>query len=158
MVCMGVYVDDIVFAAKTDEQLKHVKSALAKQSDIKDLGKLRYFLGISDDDCKSVWIGQPVYTENLLTKYSMQNYKPVSTPVEPGTKLKIASETDECVDKRMYQSTVGSLMYHSFGTRPDTTYIVSNLVKFSEKDYDKPLECSETCNEIPERNNQTWNY
>ncbi len=35
---MGVYVDDsIIFAAKTDEQLQ----------DVKDLGKLHYFLGMS---------------------------------------------------------------------------------------------------------------
>ena len=44
---MGVYVDDIIIAAKTDEQLKHVKSALAKQFKIKDMGKLHYFLGMS---------------------------------------------------------------------------------------------------------------
>ncbi len=75
---MGVYVDDIIFAAKTDEQLQHVKNALAKEFEIKDLGKLHYFLGMSvvqDDENKSVWIGQPVYTENLLTKYSMQECK-----------------------------------------------------------------------------------
>ncbi len=70
---MGVYVDDIIFAAKIDEQLQQVKNALAKEFEIKDLGKLHYFLGMSVvqyDENKSVWIGQPVYTENLLTKYS----------------------------------------------------------------------------------------
>ena len=71
---MGVYVDDIVLAARTDEVLQQVKSDLAKKFDIKDIGKLRYFLGMSiiqDDDCKSVWIGQPRYTVNILTKYNM---------------------------------------------------------------------------------------
>ena len=82
--------------------LQQVKSDLAKKFDIKDIGKLCYFLGMSiiqDDDCKSVWIGQPGYTENILTKYNMQNCNPVSTPAEPGTKLRLTSETDECVDK-----------------------------------------------------------
>ena len=81
MVCMGVYVDDIILAAKTDEELKLVKSSLAEKFDIKDLGKLRYFLGISviqDDDCKLVWMGQPIYTENLLAKFSMHNCKPAA--------------------------------------------------------------------------------
>lgn len=101
-VYMGVYVDDIVLAARTGEVLQQVKSDLAKKFDIKDIGKLRYFLGMSiiqDDDCKSVWIGQPRYTENILTKYNMQNCNPVSTPAEPGAKLRLTSETDECVDK-----------------------------------------------------------
>ena len=135
-VYMGVYVDDIVLAARTDKVLQQVKSDLATKFDIKDIGKLHYFLGMSiiqDDDCKSVWIGQPGYTEKILTKYNMQNCNPVSTPAEPGTKQKLASETDECVDKQMYQSAIGSLMYLSVGTRPDITYIVSNLARFSSK-------------------------
>ena len=133
---MGVYVDDIVLAVGTDEELQQVKSNLGKKFDIKDIGKLRYFLGMSivqSDDCKSVWIGQPGYTENVLTRYNMQSFNPVSTPAEPGTKLKVASETDECVDKQKYQSAVGSLMYLSAGIRPDITYIVSNLARFSSK-------------------------
>ena len=88
---------------------------------------------IQEDHCKSVWIGQPGYTEKLLTKYGMQSCKPVSTPAEPGTKLRIASETDEWVDREMYQSAIGSLMYLPVGTRPDITYIVSNLARFSSK-------------------------
>lgn len=106
MECMGVYVDDIILAAKTDEKLK---SSLAEKFDIKDLGKLRYFLGISviqDDDCKSVWMGQPIYTENLLTKFNMHNCKPVSTPAEPGTKLKWQVKpmnvwTNRCISQQL---------------------------------------------------------
>ncbi len=61
----------------------------------------------------------------------MQECKPVSTPVEPGAKLKIAEETDECVDQQLYQSAIGSLMYLSVGTRPDITYAVSSLSRYS---------------------------
>ena len=133
---LGVYVDDIVLAAKTDEQLQEVKSALSNQFEIKDMGKLHYFLGMSvlqDEQSKSIWIGQPAYTANLLNKYGMQDCKPVSTPIDPGTRLKTASEAGECVDQHLYQSAVGSLMYLSVSTRPDITYAVSNLARFSVK-------------------------
>jgi len=63
----------------------------------------------------------------------MQDCKPVSTPVESGTKLKLAEETDECVDQQLYQSAVGSLMYLSVGTRPDITFTVNNVARFSRK-------------------------
>ena len=53
--------------------------------------------------------------------------------MEPGTKLKIASETDEYMEKHLYQSAVGSLMHLSVCTRPDITYIMSNLARFSSK-------------------------
>ena len=134
MVYMGVYVDDIVLAARTDEKLQQVKDDLAKQFDIKDLGKLQCFLGMSiiqDDSCESVWIGQPGYTENLLTKYCMQTCNPVNTPVQPGTKLRLANKTDESVDKQLYQSAIRNLMYLSVCTRPDITYIVSYLARLS---------------------------
>ena len=42
-------------------------------------GKLRYFLGMSveqDEDSASVWISQPVYTENLFMKlWWIQDFK-----------------------------------------------------------------------------------
>ena len=43
---IGVYVDDIILAAKNEKQLKQVKEDLSNKFDIKDLGELKYFLGI----------------------------------------------------------------------------------------------------------------
>lgn len=51
--------------------------------------------------------------------------------MDPGTKLKKATEADERFDQRLYQSAIGSLMYLSVCTRPDISYIVSNLARFS---------------------------
>ena len=136
MFYMGVYVDDIVLAGKTDKQVQDVKNSLANKFDIKDMGKMHYFLGMSvmqDEDSKSVWIGQPAYTANLLSKFGMQSSKPVSTPIDPATKLSTANETSELVDQKLYQSAIGSLMYLSVSTRPDITYAVSNLARFSVK-------------------------
>ena len=42
----GVYADDIL-ARHTDKRIKKVKAALSKKFDIKDKGKLHYFLGMN---------------------------------------------------------------------------------------------------------------
>ena len=63
----------------------------------------------------------------------MQDCKAVSTPVDPSVKLTKASDEDECVNQQLYQSAIGSLMYLSVSTRPDITYAVSVLTKFSSK-------------------------
>jgi len=42
---IGVYVDDIILAGCSDKRIKEVKDALAHKFDIKDMGKLHYFLG-----------------------------------------------------------------------------------------------------------------
>ena len=57
---VGVYVDDIVIAGRSEERLKDFKRAICKRFDMKDLGKLHHFLGlkvVQDDDSGNVWIG-----------------------------------------------------------------------------------------------------
>ena len=74
MFIIGVYVNDIVLAGKSDKKIEEVKKALAKQFDIKDMGKLHYFLCmkvIQNEETGEVWIGQPAYTESLLQKLGM---------------------------------------------------------------------------------------
>ena len=87
---IGVYVDDIVLAAKSEKQLSEVKKSLAERFNIKDMGRLHYFLGmkvIQNDETNEVWIGHPAYTKNLLQKFGMESAKPVKTPVDTSTKL-----------------------------------------------------------------------
>jgi hypothetical protein len=43
---IGVYVDDIVLAGKDKARIQEVKQMLASKFDIKDLGRLTYFLGM----------------------------------------------------------------------------------------------------------------
>ena len=136
MFLIGVYVDDIILAGKSDKGIKEVKRALAAKFDIKDMGRLHYFLGVKilqDEQTGNVWIGQPAYVESVLKKFGMDNSKPVSTPIDPSTKLTKATEDEQSVDQHLYQSAIGSLLYLSGGTRADITFSVSNLAKFSAK-------------------------
>ena len=41
-----VYVDDIILTGDHHDELQKLKEFLAKEFEIKDLGKLKYFLGI----------------------------------------------------------------------------------------------------------------
>ena len=128
--CIGVYVDDIVLAGRNEERIKEVKDVLSAKFDIKDIGKLHHFLGISvvqDETQKYAWLGQPTYTEKLLKKFGMQDCKPVGTPVDVGTKLEKATSEEESIDQQLYQSAVGSLMYLSVSTRPDIAFAVGSL-------------------------------
>ena len=131
---IGVYVDDIVMASKSKARLAEVKQSLTKKLDIKDLGRLHHFLGmkiVQDETTGKVWVGQQVYTENLLRKFEMENAKPVATPVDNSTKLVKMTDSDKCVDQQQYQSAVGSLLYLAMATRPDITFAVSSVAKFS---------------------------
>ena len=82
---------------------------------------------------ENIWIGQPAYVGIVLKKFEMDRSKPVGTPVEIGTKLVVAKDGDNLVDQQLYQSTVGSLFYLSTKTRPDTAYVVGNLVSHQKQ-------------------------
>ena len=133
---IGVYVDDMILAGKDETEMKRVKEELSSKFDIKDLGKLSYFLGMSiiqNQEEKKTWMGQPTYTEKLLSKMGMSDCKPVSTPVNPRNHLVKAAENEEAVDQQSYQSLAGSLMYLATCTRPDIAYAVGTLARFSSK-------------------------
>ena len=133
---IGVYVDDILLAGRDETKIQEVKRELSLKFDIKDLGKLRFFLGISiiqKPEEKETWMGQPAYMERLLMEHGMTDCKPVGTPVDPGRHLVKATEEEEAVDQQLYQSLVGSLMYLSTCIRPDIAYAVGILARFSSK-------------------------
>ena len=133
---IGVYVDDMILAGKSDERMKMVKEMLAERFEVKDMGPLRHFLGVKvDHNIKNgtAWIGQPAYTDNLLKKVGMENAKPVKTPMTPNVQLRKATEDDECFDQTLYQSAVGGLLYLSTRTRPDIAFAVSNVARFCSK-------------------------
>lgn len=134
MMFIGVYVDDIILAARNEKQLKRIKEKLSNKFNIKDLGELKYFLGMKVEQSKgsgSVWIGQPAYTKNLLKRLGMQDSKPIHTPVEVNTKLQLATNQAEPVNQTEYQSAIGGLMYLAVSTRPDIAFAVNNLARFN---------------------------
>ena len=131
-----MHVDDIIIAALTNKRLAQVKRDLASRFDIKDLGKLHHFLGmkiVQDEANGSVWISQPAYIETLLKRFGMEHAKASATIIDPGNKLVKALEEDELFDQHTYQSAVGSLLYLSVAARPDITFAVNNVAKFSVK-------------------------
>ena len=130
---IGVYVDDILLASKSDKRLAEVKATLADEFHMKDMGELHHFLGvkiIQRHETGEIWMGQSVYTRNVLEKLGMTNSKPMPTPVDVSTKL-VKGDDSKKVDKAEYQSMVGSLLYLSTRTRPDIAYAVSNVSRFN---------------------------
>ena len=133
LLILAVYVDDIVLEGKSEKKIADVKSSLAKIFQVKDMGEMHYFLGVSvkqNPKTGETWIGQPLYTQTILQKFGMENAKPMHTPADPNNKLLKATEKCEMADPVLYQSAVGSLLYLSNWTRPDITYAVSNVSRF----------------------------
>ena len=131
-----VYVDDIIMTGDNYEEIKDMKTQLSREFEIKDLGNLRYFLGMEVARSKdSMFISQRKYILDLLKETGSLGSKPATTPIDPNHRLGLDSE-EHLVDKGRYQRLVGKLIYLSH-TRPDIAYVMGVVSQFMHS----PLEC-----------------
>ena len=83
-----VYIDDIVITSSDQDGIQKLKQHFFSHFQTKDLGKLKYFLGIEVAQSNSeVVISQRKYTLDILTDTSMLDCKPVDNPMDPNVKL-----------------------------------------------------------------------
>ena len=76
--------DDIVITGSDQDGIQKLKQRLFNHFKTKDLGKLKYFLGIKVVQSNSrVIISQRKYTLDILAVTSMLDCKPVDTPMDP---------------------------------------------------------------------------
>ena len=131
---VAAYVDDLIIATKTDEEMQDVQQQLQSRFKMKDLGKLHYCLGITinhDQTNNVIEMHQKQYILKMLEKYGLLDAKSVSTPADPNVKLCKDNEVSKPVDSVMYQSMVGSLLYVAVATRPDISQAVGTVSKFN---------------------------
>ncbi|GKC69852.1 putative RNA-directed DNA polymerase, partial [Tanacetum coccineum] len=88
-VALLVYVDDIVITGNDENEINKFKQFLSSKCQIKDLGLLKYFLGIKvikqGDD---IYLSQRKYCLELLHEFGLLACKPVSIPMEASLYLK----------------------------------------------------------------------
>ena len=64
-----VYVDDIIVTGNDEREKHEVKQRLATEFEIKELGKLKYFLGIEVPySTQGIFISQQKYVTDLLAE------------------------------------------------------------------------------------------
>ncbi len=131
IVVIVIYVDDLIITRDSDAYIFDLKKLLKQKFEMKDLGELRYFLGIEViQSPKGIWLLQKQYALNKLSEYGMMGCKPISIPLEQNVKLS-ANEGDLVEDTTMYKCIVGSLIYMTI-TRPDLSYVVGMVSQFMQ--------------------------
>ena len=124
-----VYVDDIVITGDAYEQIAQLKRLLAQEFEVKDLGQLKYFLGMEVARTKNgIYVSQRKYTLDLLQETGMLGCKAANTPMEP-IKKGGAEDASQPTNKDRYQSLVGKLIYLTH-TRPDIGFAVSMASRY----------------------------
>lgn len=122
-----VYVDDILIAGTHIHHISTTKQFLHSQFHMKDLGPIRYILGIEVDQVpQGFFLSQKKYTLDLLQSYNMQSCKPLKLPMDPKLQLNSGKPLPKV---ESYQRLIGKLIYLTI-TRPHISYTVHVLSQF----------------------------
>ena len=88
-----LYVDDMLIAGSSIEEIKNLKKQLSKQFAMKDLGAAKQILGmriIRDKANGTLKLSQSEYVKKVLSRFNMNEAKPVSTPL--GSHFELSKE------------------------------------------------------------------
>lgn len=124
-----IYVDDILITGNNIQEMEQLKAFLLKRFRIKDLGDLKYFLGIEfARSKKGIFVSQKKYALDILQDSGLLGARPDSFPMEQNLAL---TSTDGALlnDPTKYRRLVGRLIYLTV-TRPDIVYPVRTLSQF----------------------------
>ena len=122
-----VYVDDLVLAGNDLHETTTIKTLLDTRFKIKDLGNLKYFLGMKvARSAHGITLYQQKYTLDLLQDYSMLGAKLVSTPMDYTLKLSTNSRSP-LLDSSVYRRLVGKLFYLG-NTIPHIAYVPHKFI------------------------------
>ena len=127
-----IYIDDLLIGGNSNSEIEKVKKSLELKFHMKDLGELRYFLGIEIIRSENgILICQRQYAVNVLKKYGMYGCKLISAPLDKNCKLS-AYEGAKIENAAIYRKMVGSLIYLTI-TRPDLNFAVGLVSQFMQQ-------------------------
>ncbi|GFY85446.1 hypothetical protein Acr_04g0001840 [Actinidia rufa] len=124
-----VYVDDLLLTGSDLGSIRCLQDFLSSKFQLKDLGKLKYFLGIEvARSTAGIFINQRKYILDILTDAGQSGCRPASSPMEQHLKLS-ADSGDPLSDPSLYRRLIGRLIYLTI-IRPDITFAVNLLSQF----------------------------
>ncbi|KAH7510943.1 hypothetical protein FEM48_ZijujUnG0062300 [Ziziphus jujuba var. spinosa] len=127
-----VYVDDLIISANDSATLKTFKAYLSDCFKMKDLGALKYFLGIEvARSSAGLFLCQRKYTLDIVSKARLLGAKPWGFPIEQNHRLGLANG-ELLSNPESYRRLVGRLIYLAV-TPPDLAYSVHILSQFMQE-------------------------
>ena len=124
-----VYVNDLLICGNNSHMVRRFKEYLSKCFAMKDLGKLKYFLGIEvSRGPEGIFLSQRMYALDIIADTGNLGSKPTSTPLEQNHQL-AKSVAPLLTDPKKYRRLLGRLIY-LLNTRPELSYSVHLLSQF----------------------------
>lgn len=139
VVIIFIHVDDSALIAPTPALMEKLKRKIKERLEVVDSGELHWMLGTEihrDRRARTISLSQSAYLDQIISRYGFEDLRILSTPLNTTVVLskdQCASSLEDIAYMRdkPYREALGALMYASIATRPDITYTVSLLARFS---------------------------
>ncbi|KAJ3557078.1 hypothetical protein NM688_g1664 [Phlebia brevispora] len=138
LLIITVYVDNILLISKSQEVINEAKEKLSNIFKMTDLGEVHWIINMEilrECGSRTLTVLQRQYAKHILCLYSMEDCRPVTTPMESNLKLEKLAALEDDVDVKKYQRMLESLMYLMLRTRPDLAYAVETLSHYVDADW-----------------------
>ena len=137
-VIIGVYVDDMPLLASSITAIVKVKHFLANKYDIKDLGEIKFILGIRvsrNRAARTITLSQRDYIDKVVSSFGLQDARSLSIPMKSHWNLwprstDLSASALKVLDDLPYRQIIGSMMYAMTATHPDIAYAIGKLSRY----------------------------
>ncbi len=132
---MAIYVDDILLACSSSDLRTRVFNQLQQKFKPKIIGPATWMLSLHFTHYPGkITIDQTTYIESVLKQYGMDRSNAACAPMA-ATNLTDPGDIEYLPEKEhnLYRSIIGSLMYITTSTRPDISFAVGELGRFTHR-------------------------
>ncbi|GKC23542.1 retrovirus-related pol polyprotein from transposon TNT 1-94, partial [Tanacetum coccineum] len=98
IVIVQIYVDDIIFESTCQDLCDDFSKIMHDEFEMSIMGELNLFLGLQIKQLEDgIFFNQSKYIKDMLKKFSLEDSKPIRTPMSSETKL-TRDEDGESID------------------------------------------------------------
>ncbi|GKA03487.1 retrovirus-related pol polyprotein from transposon TNT 1-94 [Tanacetum coccineum] len=108
LIIVQIYVDDIIFGSTCQDMCDEFAKIMHDEFEMSMMGELNFFLRLQIKQMEDgIFFNQSKYIKEMLKKFSLEESKPMKTPMSSDTKL-TKDEECESVDSTKYRGMIGT--------------------------------------------------
>nr|GEY24398.1 retrovirus-related Pol polyprotein from transposon TNT 1-94 [Tanacetum cinerariifolium] len=110
IIIVQIYVDDIIFGSTYQELCDDFSKIMHDEFEMSMMGELNFFLGLQIKQLEDgIFFNQSKYVKEMLTKFGLEDSKPIITHMSSETKL-TRDEDGEPIDDTKYHGMIGIMV------------------------------------------------